>query len=177
MPTYSGEDFAEKLASDEGLPLPTPPVTQTGLVDPKESDSEGIRFAPGMQYSNWITVPVSLIDEVDHLSNQSYGQAEYPYIRLHLKSPTTDEGRVLTSILQQLRTASGPTPPAPTPGAAPGPTARPAFPAPTPGAAPGPTARLTYPAPTPGAASGPTGWPIYPVPTPAAMPGPTRGCG
>ena len=101
MVTYSADDFVRKLSSEEGLPLPYPPISRTGLVDPDiESGSEAICFAPGTQCSNWIEVPLSLIDEVDHLGNQLCNQREYPHVRLRLK-PTTDEGRVLANLLQR----------------------------------------------------------------------------
>jgi hypothetical protein len=113
MKSYSANDFVEALSSGEELALPTPPVIQTGMVDPEGSSSEEIRFAPGMQCTNWTNVPVSLIDTVDHLSNQRCGQSEYPYVRLRLKSPTelTDEARAIANILQQPRTTPGPTTP------------------------------------------------------------------
>src|ERR687893_3002010 len=101
MVTYSADDFVSKLSSEEGLPLPYPPISRTGLVDPDiESGSKEIRFAPGTQCSNWIEVPVRMIDEVDHLGNQLCNQREYPHVRLHLK-PTTDEGRALANLLQR----------------------------------------------------------------------------
>jgi hypothetical protein len=111
MVSYSAEDFVAALSSEEGLSLPTPPVIQTGLVDPNVRDGETIRFAAGMQCSNWIEVPVGIIDKVDYLGNQPCGQHEYPYVRLHLQ-PTTDEGRVLASLLQSGTTLE-PTPPVP----------------------------------------------------------------
>ncbi len=111
--SYSAEDFVGTLTSDEGLPPPTPPtlpIIQTGMVDPEGSSSEEIRFAPGMQCTNWTNVPVNLIDTVDHLSNQRCGQYVYPYVRIRLKSPTelTDEARAIAEILQQPGTAPGP---------------------------------------------------------------------
>jgi hypothetical protein len=99
MVSYSAEDFVAALSSEEGLSLPTPPVSQTGLVDPDVRDGETIRFAVGMQCSNWIEVPVGIIDKVDYLGNQPCGQHEYPYVRLYLK-PTSNEGRALASLLQ-----------------------------------------------------------------------------
>jgi hypothetical protein len=103
MVSYSAEDFMAALSSEEGLSLPTPPVIQIGLVDPDVRDGETIRFAVGMQCSSWIEVPLGIIDRVDYLGNQPCDQHEYPYVRLHLE-PTSDEGRVLASLLQ-----SGPT--------------------------------------------------------------------
>jgi hypothetical protein len=111
MVSYSAEDFIAALSSEEGLSLPTPPVIQTGLVDPNVRDGETIRFAAGMQCSNWIEVPLGIIDKVDYLGNQPCGQHEYPYVRLHLQ-PTSDEGRVFARLLQSGTTLE-PTPPVP----------------------------------------------------------------
>jgi hypothetical protein len=115
MVSYSAEDFVGALTSDEGLPQPQPtlPVIQTGMVDAEGSGSEEIRFAPGMQCTNWTNIPVSLIDTVDHLSNQRCGQYEYPYVRIRLKGSTelTDEARAIADILQQPGTTPRPTTP------------------------------------------------------------------
>jgi len=177
MVSYSAEDFVGALTSDEGLPQPTPPtlpVIQTGMVDPEGSGSEEIRFAPGMQCTNWTNVPVSLIDTVDHLSNQRCGQYEYPYVRIRLKSPTelTDEARAITEILQQ-------------PGITPRPTTPPTRPVPT---TPVPTTPPVgrYAAPPVGRhAAPPVGRPAAPadrrLPPDARpgfnTPGPVKGCG
>jgi len=174
MVTYSADDFVRKLSSQEGLPLPYPPISRTGLVDPDiESGSEEIRFAPGTQCSNWIEVPLSMIDEVDHLGYQLCNEREYPHVRLRLK-PTTDEGRVLANLLQRGTEPVSmmlPNRPVPTTPATPPPVS------PTP-----PTSQYGDPATrrTP-----PTT--MYPTPPPAGRhapdarpglntPGPTKGC-
>src|SRR5215217_6233931 len=114
MRTYdSPEKFVEELTSKEGLPpLPPPSLIQTGMVDPKESTAEVIRFAPGTQGSDWVMVPASIIDKVEYLGNRPYRQGECPYVRLHLKGPGDDKGdaifRALTDIPRQPRTAPGP---------------------------------------------------------------------
>jgi hypothetical protein len=120
MRTYdSPEDFVKELTSEKGLPpLPTPPLIQTGMVDPKESTAEGIRFAPDTQASNWVMVPVSIIEKVDYLGNRHCSQGECPYVQLHLKGPGDDEGdaifQALTGILQQPGIAPGPSTVGPT---------------------------------------------------------------
>jgi hypothetical protein len=120
MRTYdSPEEFVEELTSEKGLPpLPAPSLIQTGMVDPKESSAEGIRFAPATQASNWVMVPVSIIEKVDYLGNRPCSQGECPYVRLHLKGPGDDEGdaifRALAGILRQPGTAPGPSAAGPT---------------------------------------------------------------
>ena len=134
MVSYSAKDFVGVLKSDEGLPLPTRPVMQTGLVDRAASGSEELRFAPGIQCSNlnWTKVPVDIIDTVTHLGNQRCGQDEYPYVQLRLKDPTelTAEGSAIIGILQS--------------GATPGPTMTP-----SPTTMPAPTRQVTPPPPVP----------------------------
>ena len=161
MVTYSADDFVRKLSSQEGLPQPYPPISRTGLVDPDiESGSEEIRFAPGTQCSNWIEVPLSMIDEVDHLGYQLCNEREYPHVRLRLK-PTTDEGRVLANLLQR--------------GTEPVPMMPPNRPVPTTPVTPPPPVSPTPPTT------------MYPTPPPASRhapnarpgpntPGPTNGC-
>jgi hypothetical protein len=174
MVTYSADDFVRKLSSEEGLPLPYPPISRTGLVDPDiESGAKEIRFAPGTQCSNWIDVPVNMIDKVDHLGNQPCNQREYPHVRLHLK-PTTDEGRVLANLLQR--------------GAEAGPMTPPTRPVPTTPVRPPPVP----PTPPTCQYGAPASWPtprttMYPTPPPASRhapaarpglntPGPIKGC-
>jgi hypothetical protein len=165
MKSYSAQEFGEALSSGEELTLPTPPVTQTGMVDSEGSSSEEIRFAPGVQCTNWTNVPMSLIDTVDHLSNQRCGQYEYPYVRLHLKSPTelTDEARAIADILQQ-------------PGTTPRPTMLPARPVPTtPAAATPPVGRPA--APPVGRPAAPASRRLQPDARPGFnTPGPVKGC-
>ncbi len=165
MVSYSAEDFVGALTSDEGLPPPTLPVIQTGMVDPEGSGSEEIRFASGMQCTNWTNIPVSLIDTVDHLSNQRCGQYEYPYVRLRLKSPTelTDEARAIADILQQ-------------PGTTPGPTTPPIRPVPTtPAPATPPVGR--HAAPPVGRHAAPASRRLPPDARPGFnTPGPVKGC-
>ena len=174
MVTYSADDFVRKLSSEEGLPLPYPPISWTGLVDPDiERGSKEIRFAPGTQCSNWFEVPVSMIDEVDYLGNQLCDQREYPHVRLHLQ-PTTAEGRVFANLLQS--------------GIEPGPMTPPTRHVPTTPVSPPPVP----PTPPPGQHGAPASWPtppttMYPTPPPDSRhapdarpglntPGPIKGC-
>jgi hypothetical protein len=110
MVSYSAEDFVKELTSDEGLSLPTPSVVRIGLVDPAQSDSEKISFAPGIQCSIWREVHLDRIDRVDYLGTQPCGQQEYPYVRLHL-TPTTDEERVFAEAPQPETAPVSTTPP------------------------------------------------------------------
>ncbi len=191
MRTYKADDFVKELTSSEGLAPPTPPVIQTGMVDPAKSSDEEVSFAPGTECSNWIKVPVSMIEEVDYLRNQRCGREEYPYVRLHLKSPGTKEGdavfQALAGMLQpgqaastlQRRTAPSPMIAPTSPMIAP--TRHvPTTPAPTTSPASG---RVPSPArgqvfsPARGNAAPLTSGHKYVAPTPPNMPGPTTGCG
>ena len=176
MKTYTADDFVKELASSEGLAPPTPPVVQTGMVDPAKSSDEEVGFAPGTQCSNWIKVPVSMIEKVDHLSNQRCGRDEYPYVRLHLKSPGTKEGDAvfyaLAGMLQPGIAAS-----TLQRGAAPSPMMAPTGPVPTMLAPTTYPARGRAPSSGRGYAAPHTSGPKYVAPTPPNMPGPTVGCG
>jgi hypothetical protein len=164
MKTYTPDDFVEGLTSSEGLPLPTPPVVQTGMVDPAASSQEGIGFAPGTQCTNWVKVPMSIIEKVDHLSNLRCGQGEYPYVRLHLTSPGTKEGDAIFQALTSMLLQSG---------TAPKPVAPLTRPIPT-----TPVSSTVYPTPPPASRHAtPANQHMYLAPTPPNLPGPTRGCG
>jgi len=163
METYESlKDFVNALPPpEEGLTELTRHVMQTGLVDHAQTDEQKMRFAPGTQCSNWTEVPASIIESVEWIDNRRCGGDTYPYVRLHLKSPGTDEGdaifQALTGILQQPGTAPGPmTPPGPT---------RTVPPRPGPMTPPGPTGTVP-PRPGPMTPPGPTGTvPPQPVPT------------
>jgi hypothetical protein len=184
MTTYTADEFVKELASSEGLALPTPPVVQTGMVDAAKSSDEEVSFAPGTQCSNWIKVPVSMIEEVDHLRNQRCGRDEYPYVRLHLKSPGTKEGdavfQALAGMLQHGIVSS-----TPQRGTAPSSMMAPTSPMMAPTrhvpTTPAPTtspARGRVPSPGRGYAAPTTSSGLkYVAPTPPNMPGPTIGCG
>ena len=177
MKSYSAQEFSEALSSGEKLTLPTPPVIQTGMVDPEGSGSEEIRFAPGMQCTNWTKVPVSLIDTVDHLSNQRCGQYEYPYVRLRLKSATelTDEARAIADILQQPATMPRPTTPPTGPVPTTPPVGRPAAP---PVGRPAAPSAGRHAAPPVGRPAAPAGRRLPPDARPGFdTPGPVSGCG
>ena len=167
MTTYTADEFVKELASSEGLALPTPPVVQTGMVDAAKSSDEEVGFAPGTQCSNWIKVPVSIIAEVDYLRNQRCGRDEYPYVRLHLKSPGTKEGdavfQALAGMLQPGIVSS-----TPQRGTAPSPMMAPTT---------YPASRGRAPSPARGYTGPHTSGHKYVAPTPPNMPGPTVGCG
>jgi hypothetical protein len=162
--TYKPEDFVKELISSDVLPLPAPPVVQTGMVDPAESGQEELSFAPGTQYSNWVKVPLSIIEQVDHLSNQRYGQDEYPYVRLHLKCPGTKEGDAIFQALASMLLQPGTAPEPMVPLTRPFPTT--------------PVTTTAYPTPPPASQhTTPANQRTRIAPTPPNMPGPTRGCG
>ena len=167
MRTYTADEFVKELASSEGLALPTPPVVQTGMVDAAKSSDEEVGFAPGTQCSNWIKVPVSMIEKVDHLRNQRCGRDEYPYVRLHLKSPGTKEGdavfQALAGMLQPGIVSS-----TPQRGTASSPMMAPTT---------YPASRVRAPSPTRGYTGPHASGHKYVAPTPPNMPGPTVGCG
>ncbi len=176
MRTYTADDFVKELTSSEGLALPTPPVVQTGMVDPAKSSDEEVGFAPGTQCSNWTKIPVSMIEKVDHLRNQRCGRDEYPYVRLHLKSPGTKEG---DAVFQALAGMLQPGPAASTlqRRTAPSPMMAPTGPVPTTPAPTTPPARERAPSPARGYAAPHASGHKYVAPTPPDMPGPTTGCG
>lgn len=102
MKSFTGQEFVKALTSEGGLSVPSDCLTLTGMVKSSSGGAvDSVLFSPGTSCAFWIPVPVKMIDRVDHLGKIPCRDHEHDFVRLRFKMPTTDEGRVLTELLQQ----------------------------------------------------------------------------
>lgn len=98
MNTFTGKEFAESLSSPQGIVLPEVPLALIGLAM-KSRTVNSIDFAPGARCGKWVTIPVALIDKIDHFQKVSCNDHEHDYVRVHFAAPTTDEGKVFARLV------------------------------------------------------------------------------
>ena len=98
--TFSGQEFLAALTTGN---LPDP-IFRKGIVKNVKDDKNVIQFSGGTSGEQWTTIPVDMIDKVDHIANVSSGGQEFPFVRLYLKEPSDDNmmAKVLASLLRVL---------------------------------------------------------------------------
>jgi len=103
MTKFTGEEFVKALTSERGIPSAGAPLALTGMVKaPTVSRTDSVLFAPGGSCQAWTPVPTKMILSVDHMGKVPCRDHEHEFVRLHLKTPDTDEGRALASLLRQV---------------------------------------------------------------------------
>jgi hypothetical protein len=83
--SYSGEEFAKALS--EGSLRDS--IVRVGMVKMPAQGSGVILFAEG-ECTDWIEVPVELIEEVTHLSTANCRDHEHPLVAMRFKEPVGD---------------------------------------------------------------------------------------
>ncbi|HET6992556.1 MAG TPA: hypothetical protein VFJ43_14580 [Bacteroidia bacterium] len=69
-----------------------------GIVKKSDNDSE-ILFARKGDFGNWVKIPASMIESVNVIKTFSKGEETFTIVKLHLKTPTTPEAKVLHELL------------------------------------------------------------------------------
>ena len=73
--SYSADEFLKALASDA---LKTP-IDLVGMTKPAVGDATAILFAPrGCGPHAWISLPLEVIDQVEHIATATCGDHEHP---------------------------------------------------------------------------------------------------
>jgi hypothetical protein len=102
MGSFSGPDFIKALSSPQGIPLVSNLLAFTGMARAKEpvgGSASTFDFSPGFGCRVWIPVPVALVDKVEHFGKVTCKDHEHDYVRVHLTNPTTEEGKLLASLV------------------------------------------------------------------------------
>ena len=81
------------------------PITIIGMVKKSEGKEKVIQFAPGGNCSNWVTIPLELIDDAEILKTVPCKDHTHPLVRLNLKTPTTPEAKIFSSILEGMQSS------------------------------------------------------------------------
>jgi hypothetical protein len=96
----SATDFLEKLQEGK-LDTPTP-FSIVGMVKTSEA-KKAIDFALGGNCSNWVTIPLELIEDVEMLRTISCKDHSHPLVTLNLKTPESVEGKIFFAILEGVK--------------------------------------------------------------------------
>jgi hypothetical protein len=96
----SASEFFEKLQHDK---LTTPTVhALRGTVKKSEGSGKTLEFSVDGDCSNWVTIPLALIDSADVLGKIACKDHSHNYVRIVLREPKTDEGKVLMCLLTSI---------------------------------------------------------------------------
>ncbi len=94
METLSSKEFFEQLKTNS---LKQPPTIK-GIVKKAGKDSE-VLFTRKGDFSNWITIPDSMIESVKLIKTFTKEDKLFAVVKLQLKTPSNTEGKVLYDLL------------------------------------------------------------------------------
>ena len=94
-------DFFEKLQHDK-LET-TVPFSMVGMVKKSEGKEKTIEFAPGVNCSNWVTIPLEFIEDVEMMKTIACKDHSHPLVKLNMKKPITPEGKIFFALLEGMK--------------------------------------------------------------------------
>lgn len=113
MPVYTPAEFISRLAVGS-LPEPAH-IAIHGLA---RTDAVGaLLFCPTPRCDNWLPLPLSIVDLVEHIATLRCGDHEHPYVKISLKMPSDDNPEAIAllalltvakSIIAQFRATCAP---------------------------------------------------------------------
>jgi hypothetical protein len=92
--TFAPKEFLDYLAHPERSML-----ALTGAAKRSEGDSESIEFSFAPLGEDWVRIPNALIDQVEEIGKVQCADSEHQTVRLTLKRPTDEAGRVFCDLL------------------------------------------------------------------------------
>lgn len=99
LESLTAADFFEKLQQDK---IETSKkISIIGMVKKSEGEQKTIEFAHGGNCSNWVTIPLELIEDVEIMETISCKDHTHPLVKLNLITPKTLEGQALIKLLEQ----------------------------------------------------------------------------
>ena len=102
--SLSAADFFEKLQHDQ-LET-TVPFSIIGMVKKSGGQEKTIEFAPGGNCSNWVTIPLEFIEDVEILKTISCKDHTHPLVKLKIKTPESIEGKLFFALLESMKHSS-----------------------------------------------------------------------
>ena len=78
-------------------------VTLVGMAKKPEGKEKAILFSLGADCSNWVSVPLGLIEDAEVLRLVPCRDHSHPLIRLNLKVPETPEAQLFSSLLNAMQ--------------------------------------------------------------------------
>lgn len=95
--TSTPREFLESLKSGVDF---RQPVLLRGMTKVAADDDEALMFARGPACTNWVKIPLAMIETIETLRMVPCKDHAHPLVVLRLKEPQTDEGRFFLSLLQ-----------------------------------------------------------------------------
>jgi hypothetical protein len=95
--SLTAAEFFESLQQDNLITAV--PITLIGMVKKSEGKEKTIQFALGGNCSNWATIPLELIEDVEIIKTVTCKDHTHPLVRLNLKTPKNPEAKIFSSIL------------------------------------------------------------------------------
>ena len=102
--TFTGVEFAKRLSEGKLKQ----PIVKIGMVKKDDADPKTILFAEGTACGDWISIPVSLIEEATFLGNTRCHDHEHALTRIELKDPPADNEAARTYAEFARRSGPGP---------------------------------------------------------------------
>jgi hypothetical protein len=105
MMNYEPADFLSKL-SKNNFPNPTE-VSLVGLVKSDEANSSAIHFSSSLACEQWLSIPIEIVETIDHLRTVSCNDHQHPLVRIKFKRPdeTRKDVTFLFSLISQMQTS------------------------------------------------------------------------
>jgi hypothetical protein len=98
--SLTADEFFESLQQDKLMNAM--PITLVGMVKKSEGKERTIQFAPGGNCSNWVTIPVDLIEDVEILKTVPCKDHAHPLVQLNLKTQNTPEAKIFAALFSAL---------------------------------------------------------------------------
>jgi hypothetical protein len=101
--SFSAAEFIVKLRDGQ---FASPPLTATGLVKVSEDEANTLLFAHGTDCTNWVEVPVQMIDSVEFLRVVPCKDHTHPLVTLVFAVPKSPEAQTFAAIAKSASAAS-----------------------------------------------------------------------
>ena len=104
MRIYQPVDFLSKLSTDD-LSNPSE-VSIVGLAKSDEGSPSAVHFSYSLACEQWVSIPIELIEGVDHLKTVPCKDHQHPLVRIKLKRPDElrDDISFFIGLIAQMQT-------------------------------------------------------------------------
>jgi hypothetical protein len=97
----SAPDFFEKLQQDKLTGFSS--FSIIGMVKKSGGYEKTIEFAAGGNCSNWVTIPIELIEDVEVMKIIACKDHSHPLVKLNMKPPKTPEGKIFSALFEAMK--------------------------------------------------------------------------
>ncbi|WP_433527722.1 hypothetical protein ACQPZ2_30540 [Nocardia pseudovaccinii] len=93
MRVYEPVDFLSKLSAND-LSNPTQ-VSIVGLAKSDKANPSSVHFSHSLACEQWVSMPIKLIEAIDHLRTVPCKDHQHPLVRIKFKRPDETHGDVI----------------------------------------------------------------------------------